>query len=137
MNARKLNVLRIAALALVVAMTLPITALAKDKRKGHGRGRDFDRFSRKCEKFVNCHDARDGRWDGRGPNRERFEERFSRIRRFRNRSFDDDDFRRLRRQRVRDYGFYDRSRGYRYDNYNPYRSQQGVNWTELLNMFLP
>jgi len=24
-------------------------------------------YNRKCGKFVNCHDARNGRWDGRGP----------------------------------------------------------------------
>jgi hypothetical protein len=27
-------------------------------------------YDRKCRKFVNCHDARDGRVDGRGPNRQ-------------------------------------------------------------------
>jgi hypothetical protein len=36
---------------------------------GQGRGRRSSHFDKKCEKFVNCHDARDGRWDGRGPNR--------------------------------------------------------------------
>jgi hypothetical protein len=30
--------------------------------QGHGHGQD-----KKSEKFVNGHDARDGRWDGRGP----------------------------------------------------------------------
>jgi len=37
-----------------------------DARNGRldGRGRDQ---SWKCNVFVNCHDARDGRWDGRGP----------------------------------------------------------------------
>ncbi len=24
-------------------------------------------YNKKCGKFVNCHDARNGRWDGRGP----------------------------------------------------------------------
>ena len=36
---------------------------------GQGRGRRVSRTDKKCGKFVNCHDARDGRWDGRGPNR--------------------------------------------------------------------
>src|SRR5262245_14063223 len=30
--------------------------------RGHGRGLD-----KKAGKFINGHDARDGRWDGRGP----------------------------------------------------------------------
>ncbi|HXR99447.1 MAG TPA: hypothetical protein VN724_02725 [Pyrinomonadaceae bacterium] len=47
--------------------------------QGRGRGRGLDK---KCEKFVNCHDARDGRWDGRGPNRDdRFGNIFRRSRR--------------------------------------------------------
>jgi len=32
--------------------------------QGRGRGRVL---SKKSAKFVNRHDARDGRWDGRGP----------------------------------------------------------------------
>ncbi len=36
---------------------------------GQGRGRRVSRMDRKCAKFVNCHDARDGRLDGRGPDR--------------------------------------------------------------------
>ena len=50
--------------------------------QGRGRGRGFDK---KCEKFVNCHDARDGRWDGRGPNRTNT---FRRYRRHHDRDFD-------------------------------------------------
>jgi len=42
---------------------------------GRGRNGDFDNRGRnqnwKCGVFVNCHDARDGRVDGRGPNRTR------------------------------------------------------------------
>ncbi len=33
-----------------------------DRINGRGRNQDW-----KCSVFVNCHDARDGRWDGRGP----------------------------------------------------------------------
>ena len=37
---------------------------------GQGRNRRYyGGNSKKCAKFVNCHDARDGRWDGRGPRR--------------------------------------------------------------------
>jgi hypothetical protein len=32
--------------------------------RGHGRGQ-----VKKAAKFINGHDARDGRWDGRGPRR--------------------------------------------------------------------
>ena len=136
-NVLKAKVLKVAAFTLIVTMALPVAVSAKDKYKGRRRGRDFDRFSRKCDKFVNCHDARDGRWDGRGPDRARFEDRFNRNRRFRNRDFDGDDSRRLRRrQRTRNYR-YDRSRDYGYDRYNPYTYQQNSNWTNLLNMFLP
>jgi hypothetical protein len=59
----KQNFLLIAVAALLLTLALPGTALADKK----GRGRNSDRRSRKCAKFVNCHDARDGRWDGRGP----------------------------------------------------------------------
>ncbi|MCA1643647.1 MAG: hypothetical protein LC785_17275, partial [Acidobacteria bacterium] len=37
-----------------------------------GKGRNKSgRWGDKCDKFVNCHDARDGRVDGRGPRRNR------------------------------------------------------------------
>jgi len=48
-------------LTVVIAMTLlPAQGIAQGR--GHGRG-----LSKKSEKFVNGHDARDGRWDGLGP----------------------------------------------------------------------
>jgi hypothetical protein len=138
----KTKVLRIALIALMVMLAMPVTSLAQGR--GRGRGRDFDRSDRKCGKFVNCHDARDGRWDGRGPRR-RFDDRF-RFRRSRNRDFDDDDFRRRRRFRNRDFDNDWRlqrrrylNNQYRYDpnyNYNPYGYQRGTNWTNLLNLFL-
>jgi len=82
--------------ALLLAVTIPSTALAQGKGngKGHGSNRDngdwsnrvehrpsnwdwqnrtgrnrhYDRhYDKKCGKFVNCHDARAGRIDGRGP----------------------------------------------------------------------
>ena len=54
-------------------------ALAQGRGRGHGQGRRYDVFGDRdnrgnrrrnqdweCGKFVNCHDARDGRIDGRG-----------------------------------------------------------------------
>ncbi len=55
-------------LALLLTLVLPGTAFADKRDKGQGR--DRDRRDRKCGKFVNCHDARDGRWDGKGPRRD-------------------------------------------------------------------
>lgn len=71
-------------LILVVAMP----ALTFAQGRGRGRGQD-----KKAEKFVNGHDARDGRWDGRGPNRSNV----SRNRRWRDRNNDDNRFGRQRR----------------------------------------
>jgi hypothetical protein len=70
--------------------------------QGRGRGRGLDK---KCEKFVNCHDARDGRWDGRGPNRndDRFGNIFRRSRRHHDRDRDRDRWERRRRNRDRDW----------------------------------
>ena len=54
---------------LVLLLAMPATSIAQGRGYGRGRGRGPD-LDKKCAKFVNCHDARDGRWDGRGPNRE-------------------------------------------------------------------
>lgn len=67
------NLVSIGMLALLLALALPGTAFADKRDKGQGRDRDKrerkddDKRDRKCAKFVNCHDARDGRRDGRGP----------------------------------------------------------------------
>ena len=66
---------------------------------GQRRGRRVSHFDKKCEKFVNCHDARDGRWDGRGPDRR---SRFSNIFRRNRRDRDFDNISRRRRIRDRD-----------------------------------
>jgi len=93
------NVVGIALMALLIVLSASFDAM------GQGRGRrgsrfDNSRFDRKCEKFVNCHDARDGRWDGRGPNRRfRYTSRYWRARRYRD--FDRDG--RRRRHRDRDF----------------------------------
>ena len=53
-----------AALALLMLLSVAADTF------GQGRGRRvFGLGDKKCAKFVNCHDARDGRWDGRGPRR--------------------------------------------------------------------
>jgi len=53
---------------ITVVGLLMILSLSADTM-GQGRGRRVSQQDKKCAKFVNCHDARDGRWDGRGPNR--------------------------------------------------------------------
>lgn len=71
----KLKTLRVALLAAILAiivnLALDVVAFAHDKR---GRGRVHNR---KAEKFINGHDARDGRFDDRGP-RFRFRDRRNR-----------------------------------------------------------
>ena len=47
-------------------VVLPATALAQGRWHRNERGSGL---GKKCGKFVNCHDERDGRWDGRGPRR--------------------------------------------------------------------
>src|ERR1041385_2342111 len=54
------KLLGIVVLGLLIVLGVSSDAMAQ----GRGRG-----LGKKCEKFVNCHDARDGRWDGRGPDR--------------------------------------------------------------------
>ena len=79
-----------AALILLLVLTVSSEALGQGRGRGRGRG-GFDNFeNRKCGKFVNCHDARDGRWDGRGPrtSRARFANVFGRSRRDRNRNWE-------------------------------------------------
>jgi hypothetical protein len=60
--------------ALIVVLAMPVISFAQGRGRGRGRGANLDW---KCGKFVNCHDARDGRWDGRGPNRSRIGRRIS------------------------------------------------------------
>jgi hypothetical protein len=47
---------------IVIAMALLLPSLAVAQGRGHGRG-----LAKKRLKFINSHDARAGRWDGRGP----------------------------------------------------------------------
>ena len=53
-------------LGLILLVATPALTFAQGRGHSRGRGRD-----KKVVKFVNGHDARDGRWDGRGPNRRR------------------------------------------------------------------
>ena len=85
-----------AALGLLMMLSVSTDAM------GQGRNRRVFRNSdRKCGKFVNCHDARDGRWDGRGPRRDRDGFSLGRIFGRSRRDRDDDRFER-RRRRDRD-----------------------------------
>ena len=78
-------------MGLLLATAIPATALAQGHGRGHGKGNDggigrndggigriggigwptrnttLSNHDRKCAKFKNCHDASEGRWDGRGP----------------------------------------------------------------------
>ncbi len=80
-------------LSLFLLAALPTMASAQ----GRGRGRGQDK---KLGKFINGHDARDGRWDGRGP-------RGTRVGR---RIWNDDDFFQRRRVRRGDRIFVPRNR---------------------------
>jgi len=105
-----MKVLRLRYMLGVAALVLLTTLMVSSEAMGQGRGRGRGGWGsdKKCAKFVNCHDARDGRWDGRGPNRRvRFTSRFfrrnrrdrdfDRARWRRNRDFDRDRFRHRRR----------------------------------------
>lgn len=113
MNSKKLNrniLLIVAGLILLIAV--PSASFAQ--------GRSRDRDQRKSDRFVNGHDARDGRWDRRGPRSARGSVisnviRHRRRGRFRNRDFDRD-------QRLRNRRFEMRRRNF--DNDNFLRSQR-------------
>lgn len=84
----------------IVIVGLVLVFGASSNAMGQGRGRRVSHFDKKCEKFVNCHDARDGRWDGRGPNRRA---RFTNVFRRHRRNRDDDFVSRRGRYRNRDF----------------------------------
>ncbi|HVG34316.1 MAG TPA: hypothetical protein VM911_14700 [Pyrinomonadaceae bacterium] len=77
----------VAFLALIVAIAVPSVAYGQGRGRGRGRQKD------KCDKFVNCHDASDGRVDGRGPRRD---DRYDDDDRYDNDDRDDDDYDRNR-----------------------------------------
>ncbi len=53
-------------LGLLLMLAMPGAALADKRGRNH---RDWNKHNSKCGKFVNCHDASDGRRDGKGPRR--------------------------------------------------------------------
>ena len=57
-SSRARSLLLVAVFAFVLAVSMPVLGFSQDR--GHGQ-------EKKSEKFINGHDARDGRWDGRGP----------------------------------------------------------------------
>ena len=107
-----INAGRVLVLASLFALALPTLATAQDRGRGRGQERQekqerkerreenkSDRkLDRKCAKFVNCHDARDGRRDGKGPDRRSSFERSAH--RHRNRDWDNSR-RRLERRHDR------------------------------------
>jgi len=93
-------------LTVFLAVAIPATALGQGRGHGkgqgqtHGQGRGHNQTwnnsnNKKCAKFVNCHDARDGRWDGRGPRGDRVS---NPHRRYRNRNYTQNRW--LRRARI-------------------------------------
>lgn len=87
------------AVIFALVVTIGVPTLVNAQGRGHGRGHWKDK---KAEKFRNGHDARDGRWDGRGPRFDRDDDDDDRRdRRWRRRDRDrDDDFRFRRNRRV-------------------------------------
>jgi len=78
----------------LLIFAVPMLTAAQGRGRGLGRGHNKNW---KCSVFVNCHDARDGRLDGRGPRANRigfrnriFADRGRRVRVRRNRPFDND-----------------------------------------------
>jgi hypothetical protein len=106
----------------VVSLFLLAALPAMSFGQGRGRGQD-----KKLDRFVNGHDARDGRWDGRGPGYSRRslignEMRQRRANRLRNRNFEMND--RFNNRRLRRRGF---------DNNQYLRSQRSRHWNRRFN----
>jgi hypothetical protein len=104
-----INAGRVLVLASLFALALPTLATAQGQGRGRGQERqekqerkerrEENKSDRKCAKFVNCHDASDGRRDGKGPDRRSSLERLSH--RHRNRDLDNNARRRLQRRHDR------------------------------------
>ena len=89
------NFFVIAALAVLVVISASFEA------RGQGRNRRATGLDKKCAKFVNCHDASEGRLDGRGPRRGTDVDNWDWRRGGRDRDLDRDGYRR-HRDRDRD-----------------------------------
>jgi hypothetical protein len=105
-TAKRFRAMILTAVTAVLLLVLPLIASAQGRGRGWARGHDQ---SWKCGKFVNCHDARNGRWDGRGPYRTRFSRngifvaRGSNVQ-YRNRYYNMNDYwRRRHLMRTRDF----------------------------------
>src|SRR6267154_6773794 len=98
--------------SIFILALLPATSLSQ----GRGRGQD-----KKLDKFVNGHDARNGRWDGRGPGYSR-------------RTLIGNDMRHRRSNRFRNQDFYgnDRRRVWTINDQS-LRSQRSRRWNRRLN----
>ena len=99
-------------MALLLATAIPAIALGQ----GHGRGQRrgnvgninwpirrarLSNQDKKCAKFVNCHDASEGRVDGRGPRGSRVGNILSTRARHSNRRYDGLTLRNRRQREVR------------------------------------
>lgn len=69
MTIKRNRILLTFATLVLLILALPVIASAQGRGRGLGRGNNRDW---KCSVFVNCHDARDGRWDRGGRNRSVF-----------------------------------------------------------------
>ncbi|MEP6637590.1 MAG: hypothetical protein ABJB97_12765 [Acidobacteriota bacterium] len=69
----KQNFLLVTMVGLLLALMVPLTAQAgpQDHDKNRKHEQTDRKHDRKCAKFRNCHDARDGRWDYKGPRGDR------------------------------------------------------------------
>src|SRR5262245_31446538 len=105
----RLKFLRAMAVMVFAVMILSSITMASPHDRWE---KSYYRGDKKARKFINGHDARDGRFDGRGPRR-RFYRDDDRDRFFRGRSirYDDRD-RFFRRRFIRD-GYRDRDHYYR------------------------
>ena len=54
---------------MVVGLAFLVVIGASYEARAQGRGWKASKWDKKCDKFVNCHDASEGRLDGRGPRR--------------------------------------------------------------------
>ncbi|MBC8029992.1 MAG: hypothetical protein H7Z16_07760 [Pyrinomonadaceae bacterium] len=74
------NLISVVVLGLLLMLAMPGTAFGDNRdrndRNRRGQNNEWNRHNRKCGKFVNCHDARSGRWDRRGPRRARINNRW-------------------------------------------------------------
>ena len=81
---------------MIAALAVLVVVGASFEARGQGRSRSARGLDKKCAKFVNCHDASEGRLDGRGPRRGNDVDTWDWRRSRRNRDIDRDGSRRRR-----------------------------------------